>query len=61
MHPENLADFNEKLAGNRLTKPLFDTPLFTRHLEDAFKQMHERSIEGLEPADLFVNSGAKPN
>jgi predicted O-linked N-acetylglucosamine transferase (SPINDLY family) len=60
-HPEALAQLSEKLAANRLAKPLFDTPLFTRHLEDAFTQMHERRLQGLRPAPIIVKSDANPN
>jgi predicted O-linked N-acetylglucosamine transferase (SPINDLY family) len=60
-HPEVLTELNAKLAGNRFTQPLFDTPLFTRHLEDAFTQMHDRRLQGLEPADIIVKSDANPN
>ena len=37
--PEQLSAIKQKLDRNRLTKPLFDTPLFTRHIEDAYTQM----------------------
>jgi len=60
-HPEALAELGKKLAANRLTQPLFDTPLFTRHLEDAFTHMNERRLLGLEPAHIIVTPGAKPN
>jgi protein O-GlcNAc transferase len=59
-HPQALKELNEKLAGNRLTKPLFDTPLFTRHLEDAFTQIHERHLKGDGPAETIVKAGANP-
>jgi len=41
MNPQKLANIKSKLVNNRLTKPLFDTPLFTTHLESAFIQMYE--------------------
>ncbi|MDR3475412.1 MAG: tetratricopeptide repeat protein [Devosia sp.] len=44
----------QKLAGNRLTTPLFDTPLFARHIEDAYFQMHDRHRRGLPPDDLAI-------
>ena len=37
--PEKLALIKGKLAANRLTTPLFDTGLSTRHLEAAFAAM----------------------
>jgi predicted O-linked N-acetylglucosamine transferase (SPINDLY family) len=38
-HPEKLTAIKEKLAHNRNTTPLFDTPLFTKHLEAAYRRM----------------------
>ena len=42
MNPKKLSDIQLKLANNRLTTPLFDSPLFTRNLEDAYIKMYER-------------------
>jgi protein O-GlcNAc transferase len=46
----------EKLAKNRSTKPLFDTELFTEHLEDAYRQMYERYQADLPPEHIYVRS-----
>ena len=35
-YPEKLAAIKHKLAENRLTTPLFDTKLFTKHIEAAY-------------------------
>ena len=51
--PQKLADIKSKLASNRLTSPLFDTPLFTKNLEDAYIKMHERYRSGLQPNHIF--------
>jgi predicted O-linked N-acetylglucosamine transferase (SPINDLY family) len=37
-----LAAIKQALASKRLTAPLFNTPLFTKHLEAAYIQMYER-------------------
>jgi len=39
---EKLAGVKARLAQNRLTTPLFDTRLFTGHLQAAYTQMYER-------------------
>jgi protein O-GlcNAc transferase len=52
--PEKLACIKETLAANRLTTPLFDTRLSTRHLEAAFSAMHERHQAGLPPDHIAV-------
>jgi len=54
MNPQKLTDIKLKLARNRLTTPLFDTPLFTKNLEAAYIQMHERYHAGLEPDHISI-------
>ena len=34
--------------------PLFDTPLFTRHIEAAYTQIYERYLGGLPPDHIHV-------
>lgn len=51
-NPEKLTAIQLKLANNRMTTPLFDTPLFTKHLESAYIKMHERYHDDLEPAHI---------
>jgi len=52
---DRLAHIRRKLEANRLTAPLFDTRLYTRHLENAYTLMYERHQAGLPPEHLFVN------
>ncbi|AUC96900.1 hypothetical protein CWS35_23585 [Bradyrhizobium sp. SK17] len=52
--PEALKALKEKLAQNRLTKPLFDTKHFTRQIEAAYVAMHERYQAGLAPDMIIV-------
>lgn len=53
-NPQRLDEIRQKLARNRLTAPLFDTPRFTRHLEEAYQQMYERCQAGLPPDHIYV-------
>lgn len=53
-NPERLGQIKLKLERNRLTTPLFDTALFTRHLEAAYTQMVERYQADLPPGHIFV-------
>jgi predicted O-linked N-acetylglucosamine transferase (SPINDLY family) len=53
-NPEQLRALREKLAANRLTQPLFDTALFTRHLEAAYLAMQARHEAGLGPDRIVV-------
>lgn len=56
INPERLKEIREKLERNRLIAPLFNTRLFTRHIEAAFTQMVERHQAGLPPDHIFVKS-----
>ncbi len=53
-NPEQLRAIKSKLDQNRLTAPLFDTRLFTRHLEAAYIAMYERHQAGLAPDHICV-------
>jgi predicted O-linked N-acetylglucosamine transferase (SPINDLY family)/ADP-heptose:LPS heptosyltransferase len=55
-HPEQLAAMKQKLADNRLSYPLFDTVLFTRHIESAYQTMFERYQAGLAPDYIYVSA-----
>jgi len=44
----------DKLADNLATAPLYDTPLFTRHLESAYLTMYDRYQNGLDPEHIYV-------
>jgi predicted O-linked N-acetylglucosamine transferase (SPINDLY family) len=51
---EKLAAIKHKLAKNRLTTPLFNTELITRHIEQAYASMYRRHQEGLPPDHIQV-------
>jgi predicted O-linked N-acetylglucosamine transferase (SPINDLY family) len=51
-----LDTIKEKLARNRGTHPLFDTPLYTKHLEAAYEAMYQRHKTGLPPDHIGINS-----
>jgi predicted O-linked N-acetylglucosamine transferase (SPINDLY family) len=52
--PEKLAAIKQKLAANRLTTPLFDTGLFTGHIEAAYAAMCGRYRAGLAPDHIEI-------
>jgi protein O-GlcNAc transferase len=54
-HPEKLAIIKGKLAENRLTTSLFDTKLFTKHIEDAYTIMWGRYQRGEPPESFSVD------
>jgi predicted O-linked N-acetylglucosamine transferase (SPINDLY family) len=53
-NPAKLKALKEKLGHNRLTTPLFDTALFTKHIEAAYTQMYERYQADLKPENIEV-------
>ena len=52
--PEKLNKIRDQLRSNRLSAPLFDTPLFCRHIENAYLQMSDRYRNGLKPDAIRV-------
>jgi predicted O-linked N-acetylglucosamine transferase (SPINDLY family) len=57
--PGKLAAIKRTLVENRLTTPLFDTALYTRHLEAAYVAMYERRKAGLPPDHIVVEKAKR--
>jgi predicted O-linked N-acetylglucosamine transferase (SPINDLY family) len=53
-NPEKLNGLKKKLSRNRFTEPLFNTPLFTKHIEAAYTQMYERYTLDLKPDHISI-------
>jgi predicted O-linked N-acetylglucosamine transferase (SPINDLY family) len=53
-----LARIKDKLAATRITAPLFDIALFTRHIEKAYEIMLERFRAGIRPDHFDVPADA---
>jgi len=53
-NPEKLASIKQKLEINRLSKPLFNTELFTKHLEDGYQRAYQQYFEGKKAAAIYV-------
>lgn len=53
-NPEQLETINQKLSINRSTMPLFNTKLFTKHLENGYQQAYQRYFDGAQPAPIVV-------
>lgn len=54
--PDRLAALREKLATQRNTTPLFDSALFTRHLEAAYDVAWQRWHDGQPTADIEIST-----
>jgi predicted O-linked N-acetylglucosamine transferase (SPINDLY family) len=59
LDPARLAGIRDTLERNRLVAPLFDTMLYTRHLEAAYAAMIHRHRAGLKPEDITLPAGAR--
>jgi len=55
INPKKLAEIKLKLANNKFTNPLFDTPLFTKNLEAAYIKMYEQYQANLEPEHISIS------
>jgi protein O-GlcNAc transferase len=53
-NPNDLKAIRKKLSKHRQTKPLFDTPRFTRDLESVYKQFWKIFILGEKPRQIAV-------
>ncbi|MDA8699889.1 tetratricopeptide repeat protein [Amylibacter sp.] len=53
-NPTKLTRIKEKLANNRLTQPLFNTELYTKHLENGYLQAYESYFDGNLPQTIIV-------
>jgi len=53
-NPMKLAKIKEKLANNRLTQPLFNTELYTKHLENGYQQAYQNYFQGKLPQTIIV-------
>ncbi len=53
-NPDKLAELRQRLAVNRTTMPLFDSALFTRHIEEGYRLAYRRWLGGETPAAIEV-------
>ena len=51
--PLKLNAVKEKLNNNLLLSPLYNTPLYTKHLEKTYLEIYERCHKGLEPDHIY--------
>ena len=51
---KQLGEIKSELDRNRLTQPLFDSEMYTRHLEAGYQMAYERYFDGQERSDIVV-------
>ena len=54
-NPALLKKIKEKLITNQATTPLFNTPLFTRHIEAAYSKMYQRYQLDQAPDHIYID------
>ena len=54
--PTDLVQIKSKLAANRLTQPLFDSEMFTKHLERGYQLAYDRYFNGQPPDTIWVSN-----
>jgi len=52
--PKRLAQIKTKLADNKITQPLFDTSLFAKDIELAYRAVFDRYYSRLKPDHIYV-------
>jgi predicted O-linked N-acetylglucosamine transferase (SPINDLY family) len=52
--PARMIALRQRLAGNRLTKPLFNSARFAAHIEAAYTEMSKRHRAGLLPDHIYI-------
>ena len=50
-----LFSIKEKLSIKKITSPLFNTNLFTKNLEKAYKIIYTRHLNNLSPENIEIN------
>ncbi len=55
LNPSKLKAIKDRLTVNLSTAPLYNTSLFTKNLEIAYRQMFDRGQKGLKPEHIYVD------
>jgi protein O-GlcNAc transferase len=55
-NPNEIAKIKSKLEANRLTQPLFDSEMYTRHLETGYQMAYDRYFTGQARRDIVVSN-----
>ena len=53
-NPIRLKEIKNELEKNKLEKPLFNTKLFTKHIESAYTEMHKKYIKNEKPDHIKI-------
>jgi len=59
-NPEELSKIKKKLINNLPTSALYNTKLFTQHIESAYQKIYKRYQDDLAPDHIETHSSTKP-
>jgi protein O-GlcNAc transferase len=54
LNPEKLTNIKKKLKNNIKTSELFNTSLYTKNLEKAYKQIYDRYLSNKKPEHIYI-------
>ena len=54
LDPEKFKIIKDKLVSNLPSAPLYNTSLFTKHLESSYSAMYENHHQGLDPDHIYI-------
>ena len=54
LDPEKFKVIKDKLVSNLPSAPLYNTLLFTKHLESSYSAMYENYHQGLDPDHIYI-------
>jgi len=52
---DKLIKIKDRLVMNRISKPLFDSEMYTKHLENGYQQIYQNFIDGNKPKTININ------
>ena len=53
--PKKLFEIKKKLSENQLTKPLFNSKMYVKYLEDGYKQVYHNYLDAKKTKTIFIN------
>ena len=56
LNPDKLLKIKEKLLINRISQPLFDSEMYTKHLENGYKKAYEYHVNGIMQQTIDIKS-----
>lgn len=59
-NPDRLSELRQEILSKQATAPLFNTELYTRHIEEGYQIAYGRYFDGKKPANILIPEALKP-